>query len=398
MVYYLMMYEDREGRLVRPILYLDRVSAIASAPTYSWVDSVLDHGVVGGSVLHRSDLITALARLATRVLDGESPASIPVTTVNAQKRLVDWRQLRRWQIRDVPPDTEVMFREATLWDRYQPYIIGGLSVLVGQTALLAALLIHRGRRLSAERDLRQSQERLQSSYLKIRSLNGRLLKEQETERARIARELHDDISQQMALLEIDLSRLSADVPALREQVLDDAVMRARAIGNSVHDLSHRLHPARLSLIGLVPTVHGLAREMERTGVQITVTDQHVPSVLPPDLALNVFRVVQEALQNALKYSGASRVLVHLQGDATRLHVTIEDDGTGFDVNAAWGNGLGLVSMHERLDSVGGSLRIHSAPGQHTRLEVSVPLPETSEALEAGSPASEARNSSMAGGR
>jgi signal transduction histidine kinase len=166
----------------------------------------------------------------------------------------------------------------------------------------------------------------------------------------------------------------------------------------VHDLSHRLHPARLSLIGLVPTVHGLAREMDRAGVQITVTDQHVPSALPPELALNVFRVVQEALQNALKYSGASRVLVHLQGEATGLHVTIEDDGTGFDVNAAWGNGLGLVSMHERLESVGGSLRIHSAPGQHTRLEVSVPLPETSEALEAASPASEARSSSIAGGR
>ena len=140
MVYYLMMYEDREGRLVRPILYLDRVSAIASAPTYGWVDSVLDHGAVGGSMLHRSDLITALARLATRVLDGEPPASIPVASANAQKRIVDWRQLRRWQIRDVPPDTEVMFREATLWDRYQPQIIGGLSVLVAQTALLAALV------------------------------------------------------------------------------------------------------------------------------------------------------------------------------------------------------------------------------------------------------------------
>ena len=202
----------------------------------------------------------------------------------------------------------------------------------------------------------------------------------------------------MALLQIDLSRLGADVPAVKEQVLDDAIMRARAIANSVHDLSHRLHPARLALIGLVPTVHGLAREMDRAGVQIIVTDQHVPSTLPPELALNVFRVVQEALQNALKYSAASRVLVHLQSDGARLHVTIEDDGTGFDVNAAWGKGLGLVSMHERLEAVGGSLRIHSAPGQHTRLEVSVPLPEASEALEAGSPASEANTKSMAGGR
>jgi len=348
--------------------------------------------------MNRSDGITALARLATRVLNGEPAAALPVASASVQKRMVDWRQLRRWQMRDVPADTEVMFREATSWDRYRALIIGGLTVLVAQTALLAALLIHRARRHSAERDLRQSQERLQSSYLKIRSLNGRLLKEQETERARIARELHDDISQQMALLEIDLSRLGADVPAVKEQVLDDAVLRARTIGKSVHDLSHRLHPARLALIGLVATVHGLARELDRSGVAIVVTDQHVPPALPPDVALNVFRVVQEALQNAIKYSGAARVAVHLQGDATLLHVTIEDDGTGFDVNSAWGKGLGLVSMHERLEALGGSLQIHSAPGRHTRLEVSVPLPDASEALEAGGPASEARMSSMAGGR
>ncbi len=155
---------------------------------------------------------------------------------------------------------------------------------------------------------------------------------------------------------------------------EEALSRAHAIARSVHDLSHRLHPAKLRLIGLVPALNGLQRELSRSDVAVTFTHDNVPARLSPDLTLCLFRIVQEALQNALKYSRAAHVSVHLGGGPEGLALTIVDDGVGFDVNAAWGTGLGLMSMRERLEAIGGTLEIRSAPGIGTRLEIRTPLP------------------------
>src|SRR5262249_29831129 len=153
----------------------------------------------------------------------------------------------------------------------------------------------------------------------------------------------------------------------------EALNRVQDLVRSVHDLSHRLHPSRLRLIGLVAALQGLQREVSVSGIDVTLTHEDVPAILPPDLTLCLFRVVQEALQNAVKYSGARHVLVHLAGKTEELVLTIADDGTGFDVGAAWGKGLGLVSMSERLEAVGGTLEIHSERGAGTRLEIRAPL-------------------------
>ena len=149
--------------------------------------------------------------------------------------------------------------------------------------------------------------------------------------------------------------------------------RAQGIARSVHDLSHRLHPAKLRLIGLVAALQGLQRELSQSDIAITFTHDNVPPTLPPDLTLCLFRIVQEALQNALKYSEARHVSVHLSGGPDGLALTIVDDGVGFDVDAAWGKGLGLISMSERLEAIGGTFEIRSKPGAGTRLEVRVPL-------------------------
>ena len=134
----------------------------------------------------------------------------------------------------------------------------------------------------------------------------------------------------------------------------------------MRDLSHRLHPAKLRLIGLVPALQGLQRELSQSGIVITVTHDNVPSTLPPDLTLCLFRIVQEALHNTLRYSGAHVVSVHLSGEAERLALVVADDGKGFDVSAAWGKGLGLISMGERVDAIGGTFKIQSMPGAGTR--------------------------------
>jgi signal transduction histidine kinase len=374
-VYYLTVYQDSSGETFSPSEYLRHIAAIANAPTYSWIDSVMDYGAVGGSLLDRNAMMAAVAGLSLRVLRGEQARSIPVSSPNLHVPQVDWRQLRRWGISEarVPEGTLVRFHELSAWDRYKVYILGALALLVAQTALIAGLLVQRSRRRRAEREARGSQAALRTSYERIRDLGARLLSAQETERSRIARELHDDISQQMALLAIDLELLGGAVQGHAGELAGEALNCARSVARSVHDLSHRLHPAKLRLIGLVPALHGLQRELSRTDIAISFTHDDVPSSLPPDLTLCLFRIVQEALQNALKYSGAQRVLVHLRGVPGGLALTVADDGVGFDVSAAWDKGLGLVSMGERLEAIGGTFEIHSTPGAGTRLEATVPL-------------------------
>jgi signal transduction histidine kinase len=374
-VCYLTVYRDGAGETFSPLEYLARVAAVANGPTYSWSDSVMDHGVVGGSLLDRNAMMAALAALALRVLHGERAHSIGTSSPGLHVPQVDWRQLRRWGISQarVPAGTLVRFQELTVWDRYKAYILGALAVLIAQTALIAGLLVQRSRRRRAEQEARRSQAALQTSSGRIRDLGARLLNAQEAERSRIARELHDDISQQMALLEIDLEVLSGVVQGQAVELAGEALNRAQGVARSVHDLSHRLHPAKLRLIGLVSALHGLQRELSRADIAISFTHDKVPPTLPADLTLCLFRVVQEALQNALKYSGAKRVLVHLAGIPGGLALTVADDGVGFDVGSAWDKGLGLVSMDERLEAIGGTFTIHSTPGAGTRLEATVPL-------------------------
>ena len=186
---------------------------------------------------------------------------------------------------------------------------------------------------------------LRNSYERIRDLGARLLNAQESERARIARELHDDISQQMALLQIDLELLGGTAQGDAVAMADDAVNRAQDIARSVHELSHRLHPAKLRLMGLVSALKGLQRELSQSGLTATFTHDAIPATLPAELTLCLFRIAQEALQNAAKHSGTARVAVRLNCGDNGLALTIEDEGVGFDVSAGWRRGLGLISMH-----------------------------------------------------
>jgi signal transduction histidine kinase len=304
-----------------------------------------------------------------------------MSTHDLNTNRVDWRELRRWGISEalLPPGTLVAYRQPSVWDRYKFYIMGSLALLMAQSVLIAGLLVQQTRRRQAEERERGSQEALRTSYERIRDLGGRLLSAQETERSRIARELHDDISQQVALLSIDLELLDGKAAGAGQQLAGDALNRAHQIAKSLHDLSHRLHPAKLRLIGLVPAINGLRQELAPSGIAVTLTYENVPPAIPPDVTLCLFRIVQEALQNSLKHGRARNVSVDLRARAEALVLTITDDGVGFDVNAAWGRGLGLISMNERLEAVGGSMKIRSNPGSGTRLEVAVPVDAVREA-------------------
>jgi signal transduction histidine kinase len=374
LVYYLVVDRDGAGENFDPLTYVDRVAAASTAPVYCWVESAMGRGIVGGSLKDQSAEAHMLGELALRVLRGEPADSIPLVSPDLNVRQVDWRQLRRWGISEarVPAGTLVRFREPSAWDRYKAYIIGAAALVLLQSALIAGLLVQKTRRQEAEAAARASAGEVRASYERIRDLGGRLLSAQENERARIARELHDDLSQHMTVLSIDLHLLSQEthVPAA-EQLTAQALDQAQTVAKRLRSLSHQLHPANLRLIGLVPSLNGLVREMSTPEVSITFSHDMMPP-LADDVTLCLFRVAQEALQNVLKHSGAREVAIRLRCVREAVALSVDDNGVGFDVQAA-PRGLGLISMAERVEHVGGTLHVRSNPGGGTHLEVSVPL-------------------------
>jgi signal transduction histidine kinase len=274
----------------------------------------------------------------------------------------------------LPPGTQTDFREASLWDRYRIYIIAGLTALIAEAVLIAGLLVQDARRRRAEEAVWRSQAELRNSYERVRDLGSRLLDAQEHERARIARELHDDISQQLAVLTIELRRLTGRVQGPAAAMATKVIKRTDDIARSVHDLSHRLHPARLQLTGLVPALEGLRSKVSRPDFRVTFSHSNVPATVSTELGLSLYRIVQEALHNAAKHSQARTVSVELRAGADGLTLTIVDDGVGFEVGADARRGVGLISVRERVEAVDGTFDIRSHPGQGTALEVRVRLP------------------------
>ncbi len=364
-VFPLLVSQGSDGNF-KPREINTRIPQFANRPTYGWHERHLGDGYVGGALLQLDPGLTLLADRAVRVLGGAAPSSIDIARPQLQSDRVDSRQLRHWGISEarVPAGVVIEFREATVWQRYRTYLIGAAAILLAQSALIAGLLIQARRRRHAERVLRSSQEELRRSYERIRDVGGRLLTAQESERARIARELHDDISQQMALLAIELREPGGN---------NAAINRLEGIAHSVHELSHRLHPSGLRLMGLIGSLRALQQEHARAGLPVQFVHDGVPDSVSPELSLCLFRVVQETLQNAMKYSKASEASVALSRHDAGLRLTVTDNGVGFDVERAWGKGLGLISIRERVETAGGTVAVESQPGVGTRFVVDVPL-------------------------
>jgi two-component system sensor histidine kinase UhpB len=228
----------------------------------------------------------------------------------------------------------------------------------------------------ASRALGASQRALNQSLAQIRNLAGRLLTATEVERTRIARELHDDVSQQLAALGIGLSALKRHLPndsPVREEVtiLQGQAMRA---ADDLRALSHELHPAALRHAGLVPAMRELCAQYGRGDSMRAVLAAKPREIsVSHDLALCVYRVTQEALRNAARHSGAHGALVTLQTTEEALELHIADDGRGFDESAARRRGgLGLTSIDERVRLVGGTVQVDTSPGHGTRISVRVP--------------------------
>jgi len=196
----------------------------------------------------------------------------------------------------------------------------------------------------------------------LHTLTGRLISAQEEERARIARELHDDFSQRLALLGIGLGqlwkKLSPQEVEQRQSVLE-MLRGTKEMSSDLHTLSHQLHSSKLEHVGLVPALHGLCRDFsEKYKIEVLFTECEFPIDVPKDVALCLFRVAQEALGNAVKHSGAREAQVEIRSNASGISLRIFDQGKGFD--PAMKNpaaGIGLIGMSERLRLVGGRLLV-----------------------------------------
>jgi PAS domain S-box-containing protein len=215
------------------------------------------------------------------------------------------------------------------------------------------------------------------SEQRMKELSGRLIHAQEQERARISRELHDDLSQRLAILEITADRFRQRADGLSiesSRELDRIVEATSQISSEIRHLSHRLHPPVLDTLGLVPAVQGLCREFsDQMSLNVRFVHHDVPEGMTRDVSTCIFRIVQEALRNVAKHGGTTEATVELSGDAEHVELSVCDSGVGFDVDAVGRqSGLGLISMRERLRPIGGTLKIVAAPSLGTRIHVKAP--------------------------
>jgi PAS domain S-box-containing protein len=212
----------------------------------------------------------------------------------------------------------------------------------------------------------------------LNSISGRLIEAQEQERTRIARELHDDFSQRIALLAIELDLLKKDIPGLSGDArnrMDSLQKHTQEIGSDIQALSHELHSAALDHLGIVLAMRGFCEGFgQKQKLRIDFHSTDLPSPVSPDVALCLYRVLQEALHNAAKHSRASQFNVQFLAMPAEIRLTVSDEGVGFDVESVnKGRGLGLISMRERVKLVNGTFSIVSKLNGGTQINVRIPL-------------------------
>ncbi len=249
--------------------------------------------------------------------------------------------------------------------------------IIGCSAIVRDITEHK----KAEEALQQKQRELERYHARLQNLSTKLLRAQDQERQRIARELHDDMTQRLAALAVDVGSLehmcrpkSALQPRLR--ALQEA---AGQLADDIHNFAYRLHPPQLEHMGLEAAIHDHTDEFRRrSGLPTQFERRAVPQIIPIDTATCLYRVMQESLQNIIKHADASKIMVRLLGTGSGVGICIQDDGKGFVQEPAGvpARGLGLPSLEERVRLLNGTFRIRTGPRSGTEVHAWVPLPDT----------------------
>jgi signal transduction histidine kinase len=355
-IFFTTVFRDATGKTFLPAPVASMLAVSSSVPVYVVADSLIGGGTVGGLVAHLEALGRRLGELAQQVLGGTAPAALPIEVRKDGVPMFDWRALKRWGISEsrLPPDSILRFRELTIWQNYRWHIIAVALFCLAQSVLISGLLIQGRRRRLAERE--------------AKSLAGRLITAHEDERRRLARDLHDDLTQRLARLAIDAGKIERSAPVSNHVDFGHSMREELVrLSEDVHALSYRLHPSLLDDLGLVEALNaecdGFSR---RESIPVEFKPRDVPRDVRPDTALCLFRVAQESLRNVARHAGASTVEVSLRKVDGGLEIAVRDNGTGFDpAQDRDRHSLGLASMKERVHLLGGELDVDSAPGSGT---------------------------------
>jgi PAS domain S-box-containing protein len=490
-IFVILLHQDAAGVTLNADEALKRIHAVANAPMNGIFVEQMGLGIVGGRLYQAAQEGVESAHMAIRILHGEPASAIPNKIVGPLPPQYDWRELQRWKISEanLPAGSVIKFRQPTIWQQYRWHMVGIVAFCSLQTLLIIGLVANKLARKRADRELRESEERLalaaeaaefgvwawnvtsnqiwgtetwrrlfgfasgedigfeklfqrihpedretveqelkcaaagETDHLReyriilpdgtgrwiasrgrmrqdvngkafrmfgvaieitqrkhteiaMHDLSRRLIRAHEAERARLGRELHDDVTQRLAILAIDAGRVERGA----DQVLAAEMMRRIREGlvrlsEDIHALSYRLHPALLEDLGLAEALKAECERFTRQeSVSVEVTVRDVPEDVPPETALCLFRVAQEALRNVARHAKASRVEISMRALDGSLQLVVQDDGIGFDpATQRTRPSLGLESMRERVLLVEGELDIESAPGRGTTILVTVPL-------------------------
>jgi signal transduction histidine kinase len=365
-ILYTAVTQDGAGTDYLPYEVVAIITEVANRPIVIDVDNRIGRGGTGGPVVLPSLIGEEAAQLVSRIFNGEDPSQIPIVASDSMKPVFDWRQLQRWGVSEsrLPPGSEIRFRTPSAWEQYRVLVLAAAAVLLVQAALISWLLYEQRRRRRSESAAHE--------------LSGRLINAQEEERSRLARELHDDVTQRLALLAIEAGREernpSSPGVGTAMRTMREGLVR---LSEDVHALSYRLHPSILEDLGLIEALRSECERFSRMcSTRLEVDAAEIAEKLPRDTALCLFRITQEGLRNIARHAGASRAQVSLRRRNGGLQLAVKDDGAGFDPARHRARmSLGHAGMRQRAFLLGGKLDIDSSPGHGTTIRAWVPLRE-----------------------
>ena len=322
-----------------------------------------------------------LTRLQVRELEGHSLLDLAMLLWGIE----GMRERLEPLLTSIPGETIEFEHEAAL-PRYRNLLIKAQALIADGVRVLVLMLEDITARRQAEKLIATQKEELEGELAvgartlsrtreELRELAAYLFKIQEEERQHVARELHDDVSQRLSLLDLLLHEIKDPVSREDLEKLESARTQLNELNTDVRQISHRLHPSILNDLGLSAALQGLVKEFgERENMPATYTAHDLPESWPPEAATAIYRIAQEALRNIAKHAGKTQVKVVLAGTGLGLQLKVRDFGIGFDRETDMpAPGLGMISMQERARLAGGTLHVHSALGQGTTVAVDIPL-------------------------
>jgi PAS domain S-box-containing protein len=257
--------------------------------------------------------------------------------------------------------------------------VSSLPKTTGKGPHLVILVTDITERKRAEEELRRSETELRLRKEQLQDLTTKLFSAQDEERRRIARELHDDFSQRVAALVLEIGTLEKLLPVrvgMIPRALEEVRIQLEQLTDDLHGLAYKLHPSLLNDAGLQAAIEDHIHKIsQHTGLRFDLKIKDVPDEIPPEISMCLFRVMQESIHNIVKHANATDVRIKLSGTSKGIGLSVTDNGTGFDATDKLSHqkGLGLVSMEERVRYLNGFLRIHSRPADGTKVCAWIPF-------------------------